>query len=147
MEAPRRAVTTDGPAIAELIMRTRAASAPSIPPGVHPPPDVYRWVQEVVLAEHEVWVADPGAGPIAVMVLTPGWLDQLYVDPDHQNLGLGSSLVRLAQHRQPEGLALWTFAANVGARRFYQRHGFVEEGGTDGDNEEGAPDVRLRWVP
>jgi hypothetical protein len=33
----------------------------------------------------------------------------------------------------------------VRARRFYERHGFVAEATTDGDNEEGAPDVRYRW--
>ena len=31
---------------------------------------------------------------------------------------------------------------NTGARRFYERHGFVEAGRTDGrGNEEGVPDV------
>ena len=40
---------------------------------------------------------------------------------------------------------LWTFAANTGARRFYERHGFVATRRTDGDNEEGAPDILYVW--
>jgi hypothetical protein len=37
---------------------------------------------------------------------------------------------------------LWCFQANSGARRFYERHGFVAVEFTDGhDNEEGCPDV------
>ncbi len=36
---------------------------------------------------------------------------------------------------------------NEGARRFYARHGFVVAGGTEGENEEGAPDLLLRWTP
>ena len=36
---------------------------------------------------------------------------------------------------------------NEGARRFYGREGFVEVGGTPGDNEEGLPDVLLAWKP
>lgn len=60
--------------------------------------------------------------------------------------GLGSRLVSVAKDRCPDGLDLWTFAANAGARRFYERHGFVVVATTDGDNEEGAPDVHYRWA-
>ena len=59
--------------------------------------------------------------------------------------GLGSRLVELARQRRPDGLALWVFASNTGAVRFYERHGFAVVGGTDGDNEEGAPDLRMVW--
>ncbi|CAA9412428.1 MAG: hypothetical protein AVDCRST_MAG35-1509, partial [uncultured Quadrisphaera sp.] len=46
------------------------------------------------------------------------------------------------------GLALWTFASNVAAQRFYERHGFVAGDRTDGSgNEERAPDVRYAWRP
>lgn len=51
----------------------------------------------------------------------------------------------VAKREFPEGLDRWTFAANAGARRFYERHGFVAIAVTDGDNEEGAPDVRYHW--
>lgn len=37
------------------------------------------------------------------------------------------------------------FVSNTRARRFYERHGFVEIDGSDGDNEEGEPDIRFRW--
>ena len=30
---------------------------------------------------------------------------------------------------------------------FYRRHGFEVVGRTDGDNEEGAPDLRMEWRP
>jgi hypothetical protein len=43
---------------------------------------------------------------------------------------------------------LWTFQTNTGARRFYERHGFVAVDETDGSaNEERAPDVRYAWRP
>jgi ribosomal protein S18 acetylase RimI-like enzyme len=43
---------------------------------------------------------------------------------------------------RPQRLALWAFQANTSARRFYERHGFVEARRTDGrDNEERTPDV------
>ena len=40
---------------------------------------------------------------------------------------------------------LWTFVANAPARRFYAREGFVEVRRTGGENEEGLPDVLLKW--
>jgi phosphinothricin acetyltransferase len=42
-------------------------------------------------------------------------------------------------------IQLWTFQSNSGARRFYERHGFVAVQTTEGDNEEKAPDVRYVW--
>ena len=56
--------------------------------------------------------------------------------------GIGSALLAVAKRERPQGLRLWAFQTNTGARRFYERHGFVEVRRTDGrDNEERAPDV------
>ncbi|CAN5860357.1 hypothetical protein BH23ACT2_BH23ACT2_12340 [soil metagenome] len=72
-------------------------------------------------------------------------LDQLFVDPDGVGRGVGSALLEQAKERRPDGLDLWTFEGNTGARRFYERHGFRAVARADGLNEEGAPDVRYRW--
>ena len=81
----------------------------------------------------------------ALIVLEPGWIDQLYVDPMYTRGGLGSRLVDLAKEINPDGLDLWTFQTNGGARRLYERHAFVAVDTTEGDNQEGAPDVRYHW--
>jgi ribosomal protein S18 acetylase RimI-like enzyme len=48
----------------------------------------------------------------------------------------------------PDGLQLWVFQKNVGARRFYERHGFRLVELTDGaGNEENEPDARYEWRP
>ena len=42
---------------------------------------------------------------------------------------------------------LWTFQRNTGARRFYERNGFIAVDLTDGaSNEEREPDVRYTRV-
>jgi GNAT superfamily N-acetyltransferase len=74
-----------------------------------------------------------------------GWLAHLYVEPEWTGRGLGSRLVNLAKELHPNGLDLWTFQSNVGARHFYERHGFAALETTDGANEEGAPDVHYHW--
>ena len=99
----------------------------------------------MVLTQRETWVVEEPVGVTAVLVLEPGSINQLYVDPDHIGRGLGARLVDLAKELNPDGLDLWTFQSNVGARRFYERHGFNAVAATNGDNEEGAPDVRYHW--
>jgi ribosomal protein S18 acetylase RimI-like enzyme len=55
-------------------------------------------------------------------------------------------LLDTAKARRPEGLRLWVFQRNEGARAFYAKHGFTEVERTDGAaNEEREPDVLLAW--
>lgn len=80
------------------------------------------------------------------LALLPGWIDHLYVDPDHHRQGVGSALVRLAQAEQRE-LRLYTFQSNAGARAFYERRGFIAEEFTDGArNEEKMPEMTYYWA-
>jgi GNAT superfamily N-acetyltransferase len=143
----RRARLAEGPTLAALYLRSRRAAIPAIPPPVHTDAEVEEWFSMVVLPQREAWVVEESGAIVALLVLEPGWLSDLYVDPGHTGRGIGSRLVVLAQQRSPVGLSLWAFASNTGARRFYERHGFVAVGGTDGDNEEGMPDIRYHWSP
>ncbi len=81
------------------------------------------------------------------MVIETDSIDQLYVDPTFVGQGIGGGLLNHAKVLRPQGLSLWTFQANADARRFYERHGFIAVTTTEGDNEEGAPDVRYEWRP
>ncbi|GGQ73451.1 hypothetical protein GCM10010267_40580 [Streptomyces griseorubens] len=48
----------------------------------------------------------------------------------------------------PEGLVLHVFQQNIGARAFYERHGFTVLDTSDGSrNMENLPDMTLRWTP
>jgi GNAT superfamily N-acetyltransferase len=133
--------------VAYVWLRARAAAIPAIPAPVHSDEQVRSWFERVVLPDREVWVAAVDGAIVGVLVLDGEWLDQLYVEPGWSGRGVGSELLAVAKRQRPAGLRLWTFEANVRARRFYERHGFVATGSTDGDNEEGAPDVRYEWAP
>lgn len=140
----RRARTDEADVIADVFWAARHANADTIPLLVHPLEDVRRWVQEQLLDRHEVWVAEAGGEVVGFMALgQPDWIEHLYLRPDASGHGLGSRFVDLAKRELTGQIQLWTFQSNLGARRFYGRHGFVEVQWTDGDNEEGAPDVRL----
>lgn len=74
------------------------------------------------------------------------WLAHLYVHPDCHSRGIGTALLDHVKVCRPGGFQLWTFQANAGARRFYERHGCMAAEFTDGDgNEEKLPDIRYVW--
>ena len=144
--ALRRAVVADAEAVADVWIASYAEALPTVT-RAHDDDEVRGWIRERLVPTTECWVAvDGGDGTVvAMMALTPGWIDQLYVLPAYQGRGVGSALVRLAQE-SPDALELWTFQVNVPARAFYARHGFREVELTDGaTNEEHEPDVRLLW--
>ncbi|MEO6318721.1 MAG: GNAT family N-acetyltransferase [Acidimicrobiales bacterium] len=141
----RRAAPEEAPAIADLFWRARLSAVPAIPPSVHPEDDVHTYVTTVLVPAKDTWVADDDGVVVGFMVLDPGWVDHLYVEPGRTGGGIGRQLLDVAKREHPTGLDLWAFQSNTGARRFYERHGFVAVARTDGDNEEGAPDVRYHW--
>ena len=142
----RRARIDEAAPTADVWIRSRRASAPHIPESVHSDAEVRVWFEEVVLPTRDVWVAEDADVIVALLALEEEWIDQFYVHPDHVGRGVGGRLMAVAKEQRPAGLKLWTFAANAGARRFYERHGFIATASTEGDNEEGAPDIRYEWV-
>ena len=144
----RRGTPADAKDLAELFWEVRSESVPHIPMIVHPRESVLPFVENVLLAEFEVWMAESGGRLVGFLaVVAPDVLGHLYLRADHTGHGLGARLLDVAKQRFPEGLQLWAFESNTDALRFYERHGFVPVEHTDGANEEGAPDVRMVWGP
>ena len=144
----RLAGPEDSDRLAELFWTVRSESVPEIPMIVHPRESVRPFIEEVLLPQFEVWVAeDEGALVGFLALMSPDVLGHLYIRAPWTGRGLGSRFLAVAQERFPDGLQLWAFQNNVGALRFYEKHGFVPVEWTDGDNEEKAPDVRLVWRP
>lgn len=139
----RPAEEDDADALALIHLLARRAAP--MPDPVHPDDDVRRWLRGRIAAD-ETWVAEVDGVPVGYARTTPGWLDDLYVQPAHQGGGVGGALLELVRARQPEGFCLWVFESNLPARAFYARHGLVELERTDGGaNEERQPDIRLAW--
>jgi putative acetyltransferase len=81
----------------------------------------------------------------AVLIREGCELHLLHTRPESIGRGLGAYLMRFAQMECGE-LTLGCFSANVKARRFYERHGFVAVSETDGrENSEGLPVTRYVW--
>lgn len=115
-------------------------------PRVHPLSDMERHYRESVFGTAELIVAEAGGEVAGFLALLPdGFVSALYLRRSARGQGIGARLIEAAKERRPTGLSLWTFEANSDARRFYERHGFIEQRRTAGDNEERLPDVLLSW--
>jgi chorismate mutase/GNAT superfamily N-acetyltransferase len=149
----RPATVEDAADLAELFWASREASYPAIPRPVHTHDGVRRWLtarlEDAAGPATEVWLAEDDAGVVGLLLVEEDWLHSLYVAPGRTGEGIGAVLLDVARSLRPDGLGLWVFETNERARRFYERHGFVEVRRTDGTgpdgNEEQQPDVELRW--
>jgi GNAT superfamily N-acetyltransferase len=118
-------------------------------PGLHNPhtPDEDReWIRGL-FARLSVWLAVDGERVVGVLSREDEWVRQLYVAPDRTGQRIGQRLLDAFLDEAAAApfpvVRLWTFQRNAGARRFYERNGFVAVEFTDGSgNEEREPDVR-----
>jgi putative acetyltransferase len=138
-------------ALAQLFQRARGdwTFVPPVPDEVLP-----RIADDLFQRHEEIWLAEEDgrlAGFLAIRrSRQDGWevLEKLYVDPEAQNRGVGTALLDQAKALRPDGLVLWVFQKNEGARRFYERRGFGLIKLTDGaENMEREPDALYEWKP
>lgn len=146
----RPARAEDEAVLAKIDERTWA---PAVSPAPAPPPgtpffDDGTRPEDVLVAEHDGAVAGyvrlgegfgiPAHRHVAV-------IDGLAVDPDRQRLGIARQLVEAAvaeaRHRSARKLTLRVLGHNTGARRVYERCGFVVEGVLRGEFHIDGVDV------
>ena len=110
-------------------------------PRIHEDKDVVEFYREHVIPNRRVFVCgDPVAGYIALD--DESFVTSLFVaNPGN---GIGKLLLDFAKSIS-DRLRLWTFVANTGARRFYEKEGFTETERSTGDNEENLPDILFEW--
>lgn len=143
--ALRTATAADAHRVASLLIDTRSAFM-HYAPLAHTEQEVRHWVAHHLVPSGGVVVAERRGAVIAAMhteqLNGTSWITQMAVDPVLVGNGIGSSLLAHAVSTLPKPIRLYTFQANAGARRFYERHGFRAIEFTDGQaNEERCPDV------
>ncbi len=145
----KRAITICRPdparldAQADAAMAVHNASMAAALPGIahpHTPAEDRAWIRGV-FARQSVWLALDGENVVGIASRDGEWVTQLYLLPAYSGRGIGQELLERMLAEAPS-LKLWTFARNAGARRFYERNGFVAvEFGDGSGNEEGEADV------
>ncbi|HEX4678612.1 MAG TPA: GNAT family N-acetyltransferase [Gaiellaceae bacterium] len=127
---------------AETLLRIQREAAVSafahiFPPDRYPfPDDGVRadWESALADPEIEIYVLEVDGQPGASVAVGYGFLRNLYVLPAHQGSGVGSTMHDHALERLRElgftEAKLWTLEGNHGARRFYERRGWMLNGET-----------------
>lgn len=87
----RPATIDDAPAIAIINRLARDKAMPWLP-ALHSLEEDNRFFTRVV-AEQSFAVTEDDGVPVGFCGVHDGWIEQLYIHPDHQRQGLGSSLV------------------------------------------------------
>ncbi len=141
----RRAQSADAAAVAEVLIESRRVFLPYVS-CIHSPAQVREWVIDHLVPSGCVHVAEQDRRIVAVLAISEhdgvSWIDQLYVFPGYEAQGLGTRLLAFAHQTLRAPIRLYTFQANAGARRFYERHGYRAIGFSDGSaNAERCPDV------
>ena len=141
----RPAISADASSVADILIETRSVFM-SYAPSVHSETELRNWVREHLIPAGAVTVAERERKVVGLVAVSHNgehsWIDQMYVAPSRVSQGIGSALLAHVLRTASPTIRLHTFQANVGARRFYERHGFQAVQFTDGQtNEERCPDV------
>jgi ribosomal protein S18 acetylase RimI-like enzyme len=103
------------------------------------------YFRDVILINNDVWVVEMDGQPVAFMAIAGDFIDQLYVHPDYQRIGLGESLLAHARTLSPEHLWLYTLQINTNGRAFYEKNGFRVAKLGISPPPESEPDIEYHW--
>jgi ribosomal protein S18 acetylase RimI-like enzyme len=89
--------------------------------------EVRQWYQEERFPQWD-WgaVSEQNGEVLGFIAMSRGHIDQLFVRPERQRIGVGTSLLEAALARGIRPATLHVFEPNLPARRLYARHGFAE---------------------
>ena len=90
----------------------------------HPIEEQIQYFKTKVQPAHRVLVARQDHALVGFLASNADSVAQLYVRVENFGQGIGSRLIDLAKEGSAGSLWLFTFARNLRARRFYERHGF-----------------------
>ena len=103
------------------------------------------YFRDFILTQNKVFVVESDHRPIAFMAMKDQFIDQLYVHPGRQKIGVGKALLEYARSLSPEHVWLYTLQINTNARAFYEKNGFVPEKFGISPPPESEPDVEYHW--
>src|SRR5271169_4124172 len=111
----RRASAADAPEVATVYIASRRGAAAWLPT-VGTDAEIRAFVVDRMVPQRETWVAEDSGRIVAVLALDGDMVDQFYVSPGDQRLGVGDAMLAHAKRLRPAGLRLFAFQRNTPAR-------------------------------
>ena len=140
----REAEPSDLHTVAALFRSARETCLPFLPP-LHTREEDLEFFRTKIFTEYELTAAELDGEIAGYSAVSPGWLEQLYVLPRFQGMGVGGQLLLRAKEGRAS-FQFWVFQKNINARRFYEKHDARLVRLTDGaGNEECEPDALYEW--
>lgn len=134
----------DDAAAMGAILTDWSANASWQPP-LHGLADDRTWCTHLIATQEVTVARDQDGTLLGFAACSHDMLTALYIAHRRRSEGVGRALLDAARQGR-DRITVWTYAANAGAVRFYQREGFrvsgTSEGGEDGS---GLPDLELLW--
>lgn len=94
---------------------------------LHTPERQTEWIlSEMQKGSTFYMLYDPN--PVGIIAVTGSTIGHVYVLPEAQNKGYGTTLLLHAERQCPDTPTLWVRSTNTGAIRLYERNGFVFTG-------------------
>lgn len=100
-------------------------------------------MRDVYLPVAETWVCERDGQLLGFISLVEDVLAAIFVSPERQGEGIGSSLLEQAK-RLRQQLQLTVYSANHASVAFYRRHGF-EATAHSIDEHTGHPELVMAW--
>jgi len=136
----RPARPDDVPALIRICLDARASAGI---PNLHTDAENVAFFSRLT-STRSTMVAETAGSPVGFAVVHDGWLEHLWIAPDHHRQGIGARLLAWARAEAAGDLRLYVFAHNVRAIAFYKAHGAAQIAASDGEgNEEKLPDLTL----
>jgi len=142
----RRATPADLDAIAAVFRKARAEAMPWLPV-LHTADEERAFFGRLLEEGHEIWVAEVDQRVAGFAAMHDGFLNHLYISPEHQRRGIGDALFARVKESMPGGFRWYVFQENRRARRFYEARGGVVIQLNDVGGEERLPDALYEWRP
>lgn len=133
--------------IANIVMVYRITRAHNLSaiPNIHSLEEDLDYFSRTIFKKNTVVAAKDNGKIVGFCAFRKGWVDHLYVLPEHQGRNIGKSLLNQAKEANAQ-LRIWVFQKNEAARKFYEKNGFTLIKQTDGQtNEEHEPDALYQW--
>src|SRR5687767_4076587 len=136
----RRARPDDIKAIVAVYRESRAEAMPWLPV-LHTADEESAFFRRGLEDGHELWVAEIDGRVAGFAAMHHGFLNHLFISPEHQRRGIGDALFARAKESMPDGFRWYVFQENHRARRFYEARGGVVIKLNEVGGEEQLPDA------
>ena len=137
----------DSSALVEVFVAARTESMPWLP-SVDNNDTIAKWMKSTLIPISEVEIAEFDGEIVGFSSRLNDKLDHLYVHPDHQGKGYGTTMLDLVKKALPTGFDVWVYSENAKARAFLEKRGCTLVKDSDGmDKKEKTAESLYRWQP